>query len=266
MQVNIGDSFDDSADPRPSNVGERISTPSDGLRYTPLAAAAAALPDLCADMNAIKDRVLGRRGATASGGVCTPGENREVYEELQSRHQVDLDVEANVSALEDPNLIAHMETARARLAEHNKLLAAIPHREVLRTSYLKAMGGLSSLIREVDENNKTESGKVETGFQQARALSGIAFGKTPIADSGTKEAIRHASKKVDEVAKSYESHLKTAETYRRALFSLRCEFETFGDGILKLVEFSEEERRRLRELLALKANARGGPRCQESPY
>jgi hypothetical protein len=244
------------------------------LNFTPLTASILgsvkdedASPDLGTDMAAIRDRVLGRRGAGAGEDAdLTTDEHREVYDELKSRHQVDLNLEANAAALEDPSLIAHMEAARRRLAEQEKALLRLPRREALRTTYLQAMGKISTLIRKLDDEHQAERENVEIGYRQVRVLKELAEGRKPhgfpsfgpaaVADPGTKEAMGIASKKAAGIAKSYEDILALIESAKQTLFVLRRDIETFGDGFLELIEASEEDRRRLREFLQIASQRR----------
>ena len=233
-------------------------------------------PDLGADMAAIRARVLGRRTAEAAAAAqLTADEHREVYDELKTAHQVDLNIEANALALEDPTLIAHMEAARRRLAEQEKALLRLPRREALRTTYLQTMGKLSTLIRKLDEEHQAERENVELGYRQARVLGELAEGRKPhgypafgaaaVADPGAKEAMGIASKKAAGIAKSYEDILALVDAAKTTLFVLRREVETVGDGLLELVEACEEDRRRLREFLEVAAQAKAVSRASAGP-
>lgn len=261
------------------------------LNYTPLTAAMTGsngapltgaideetgVPDLGADMAAIRARVLGRRTAeAAAAALLTADEHREVYDGLKTVHQVDLNIEANALALEDPTLIAHMESARRRLAEQEKALLRLPRREALRTSYLDVMGKVSTLIRKLEDEHQAARENVERGFRQARVLGELAAGRKPhgypafgaaaVSDRGAREAMGIASKKAGEVAKSYEDVLAVVDAAKTTLFVLRRDFEAVGDGLLELIEACEEDRRRLREFLEIAArtkavsNASAGP-------
>lgn len=270
-----------TTDDKKTETGE---APPSFLNFTPLTAsmlgggddAESAAPDLGADMAAIRARVLGRRGGGAGAADLTTDEHREVYDELKSRHQVDLNLEANAAALEDPTLLAHMEAARRRLAEQEKALLRLPRREALRTTYLQTMGKLSTLIRKLDEEHQAERENVEVGYRQARVLGELAEGRKPhgfpafgpaaVADPGTKEAMGIASKQAAGVAKSYEELLAHVESAKQTLFVLRREIEAFGDGFLELVEASEEDRRRLREFLQIAAQSRAVKAVADPPH
>ncbi|GFR88597.1 hypothetical protein ElyMa_002522000 [Elysia marginata] len=253
-------------------------TPSSFLSYTPLTAAgllggehahaSSAISDdkaglaFGADMAAIRARVLGRRSSNDDAyAVFTPDEHREAYDELKLRLQVDLNFEPNAAALEDPTLIAHMEAARQRLAEQKKALSLLPCREALRTAFLKLMGNLSILIRELDEGNQTARVDVEIGYRHSRALRDLAkghtplgytaFGSTSVADLDTQAAMGIASNKAAETAEAYEKLVSRVEKTKTSLFVLRREVAEVGEGLLKLAEASDENRRRQQEFFRI---------------
>lgn len=269
--------------------GDGAEHPADNasgfFSYTPLTAGMqqlgggaadddAAGPNLGADMAEIRARVLGRRAEAAAANAdddeaaatLTAEENREVYEELKKRHQVDLNDEAHASALEDPTLLAHMEAARRRLAEQEKALLRLPRLEDLRANYLKTMGQISGLIRKLEDQHMTERENVEVGYRQGRVLGELLEGRKPHgypalgaaarADPATKEALGTAATKATKIAQSYETLLGFVEEAKQTLFVLRRQVETVGDGLIELVEASEEDRRRLREYLMMASRTR----------
>lgn len=250
---------DEHGDPHASE-GETAAAPSASEGET---AAALPIPESGMDgvtMAALRARVLGRASAPPAA------DHGDLYNELRARHQVDLNDEANVSVLEDPALIAHMEAARRRLAEHQKALLRLPRREALRTTYVESMGQLSALVRQLDDRHQAERENVETSHRQARVLGELAeghkphgypaFGAAAVADPGAKEAMAVAAAKAAGVAEGYEALLETVGGVKASLFVLRRQVEAFGDGFLELLEASEEDRRRLREFLEIAARAK----------
>lgn len=248
------------------------------LPYTPLSASTMAAqmehladedagPKLGADMADIRARVLGRRaGISTAGKDLTSDEHKEVYRELQKQHQVDLNEEANASALEDPTLIAHMEGARRRLAEHEREMLQLPRLEETRAKYLRMMGKLATLLRSLEDHHMAERENVELGFRQGRVLSDLLEGRKPhgypalggpaLSDPGTVAALGLAAEKADNVAKSYEAFLEFVEESRQTLFVLRREFETVADALIEINEATDEDRRRLREVLLVASKAK----------
>ena len=241
-------------------------------------------PGLGADMAAIRARVLGRRADVFASNACagpgsglTPDEHREVYDELLLHNQVDLNLEANAANLEDPTLIVHMEKARTRLAEQEKALLRLPQREDLRTTYINSVGELSTLIRALDIEHQANRENVETGHLLARDLHTLAAGQKPhgfsaafgavsLADPDTKEAMCIAENKAITIAASYEKLHSFVGSVARTLFLLRRDIETFGDGLFDLIEASEEDRRRLREVLQIVPDLlKGGARTIADP-
>lgn len=220
------------------------------------------LPDsatLSADMNNIRARVLGRR-EKSEDDTPTEDENREIYNEMQSRHQIDLNKEENAAMLEDPTLIAHMEASRRRLDEQEKRLSELPSRESLRSSYLKSMGKLSTLIRQLDEDYQASISGVELGFIQARALKSLSNGlkshtfpttmsKEALSNDNNKKILTTASEKASDIAECYEKTNKHIEQIKQTIFIIRREVEKFGDGFINLLEATENDRRHLREYL-----------------
>jgi len=238
-----------------------------------------ASPELGADMAEIRARVLGRRMEAAQAveaardkDALTTEEHREVYRELQRKHQVNLNEELHAAALEDPTLVAHMEASRRRLAEQEQALLRLPRLETLRTRYLKAMGQISSLVRGLEEQHMAERENAEIGHRQRRVLIDLsegrkphgfpAFGSAARGDPGAKEALALAAIEAEKVAQSYDGLLHLIADSKQALFVLRREVETVGDGLIELVEAAEEDRRRLREffLIASRFQAAGPPR------
>lgn len=223
------------------------------------------VPDLGADIAEIRKRVLDERGEGGADSL-TADENRKVYNELVKRHQVDLNDEENVANLEDPSLVAHMEAARRRLAEQERALARLPQLEVLRSQYLKAMGKISSLVRSLEERSQSERENVELAHRQPRILETLGVGQKPhgfaaplpppvAADPATKEALTITGKKAQDVAENYEAFLTAVQEVKNDLFVVRREVEEVGDGLLGLVEASEEDRRLQREYLRLASKA-----------
>jgi hypothetical protein len=247
----------------------------------------AADPDLGADMAEIRARVLGRRGTAANqhlfsrfegtaerlalsaeeqiSSAGSSGSADRVNEEPNRRYQIDLNDEAHAAALEDPTLLAHMEAARHRLAEQERALLRLPALEALRTSYLKSVGALSALVRDLGDRHEAERELVEISLRQGRALAGLIGGRKvhgfPLLgaaareDPGVRQAMEVASEKATASAGAYEALLAFVESSRKTLFILRRDVEGFGQGLIDLVEASEDDRRGLKEYLALASRA-----------
>lgn len=225
---------------------------------------------LGADMSEIRARVLGSRMDAAQaaemaldGNALTPDEHCEVYNELKRKHQVDLHVEANSIALEDPTLLAHIEAARRRLAEHERALLRFPRLEDYRSNYLKTLGQVSNCIRELEDLYKGERESVEVAFFLGRDIEMLLAGRKPHglpvlgaaarADPAIREILTLLAARVSQIAQAYEKVINFVENTHQALFVHRREIEKFTDGLIGLVEATSEECSRLRELLALVA-------------
>jgi hypothetical protein len=220
-----------------------------GAGVDPLTTAAAKIPSLGVDMAAIRERVLNRRAEQQEGPTCTPAEHREVYNELKSRHQVNLDEEQNAVELEDPTLILHMEGARARLQQQEEALRRLPERETLRTAYLQTMRKLSDVIRSLSDSIAFERNNVELCHRRARTLTTLLSGRK--APGEETSALELAVKESNSSALSYEACVKLIEAAKEEVFLVRRDIETVGDGLLKLVDAGVDERCQLREYLAL---------------
>ena len=223
---------------------------------------------LGAEMSEIRARVLGCRMDAAraaevaqDGSALTPDEHREVYSELKQKHQIDLNLEDNSVALEDPALLAHMEAARRRLAEHEQALLRFPRLEDHRSNYLKTLGQVSNCIRQLEDLYKGERESVEVAFFLGRDIEMLLAGRkshefpvlgaTARADPATRDALTIIAARVTQIAQTYEKVINFVENTHQALFVNRREIEKCTDGLINLVEATSEECSRLREVLAL---------------
>ena len=214
--------------------------------------------ELGVDIAEIRARVLGRRmeasqdkEAAMEGDFLTTTEHQEVYKELQNKHQVDLNEESNVVVIEDPNLMAHMEASRRRLAEQERALLRLPRLENLRTKYLNVMGQVSSLIHKLEEQHMSKRENIEISYRQKDVLTDLLHPFTSRKDSGVEKALTLAIKKSEVIAKSYDDLLNFVKDLKQTFFVLRREVEVVGDGFINLIEASEEDRRCLREFLEI---------------
>jgi hypothetical protein len=195
------------------------------------------------------------------GDALTPDEHCEVYGELKRKHQIDLNVEANTIALEDPALLAHMEAARHRLAEHEQALLRFPRLEDHRSNYLKTLGQVSNCIRQLEDLYKGERESVEVAFFLSRDVEMLLAGRKPHefpilgatarADPVIREVLTIFAARVKQIAQVYEKVINFVENTHQALFVHRREIEKFTDGLIGLAEATSEECSRLREVLAL---------------
>lgn len=217
------------------------------------------IPSLGDDLAAIRERVLGRRAALSATEELTPEENAEVYGEMKKRHQVDLNEEENVTLLEDPNLVAHMEAARRRLAEHEAGLSRLPKTEALRTQFLNVMRQMSEMIRTMETAEPEERETVERAHYVVTALGRVAAGGSSrnypglapaaAADPSVQALIGTVAKSVTEVAAGYDAFLSTYAAQKQEIFVIRREVEAVGDGLLSIIAEVEEDRRKLREFM-----------------
>lgn len=218
------------------------------------------IPSLGDDLAAIRERVLGRRAAAAAATEeLTPEENAEVYGEMKKRHQVDLNEEENVILLEDPNLVAHMEAARRRLAEHEAGLSRLPKTEALRTQFLNVMRQMSEMIRTMETELPEERETVERAHYVVTALGRVAAGGSSrnypglapaaAADPSVQALIGTVAKSVTEVAAGYDAFLSAYAKQKQDIFVIRREVEAVGDGLLNIIAEVEEDRRKLREFM-----------------
>lgn len=220
---------------------------------------------LGADIAEVRARVLGGRKASEA----TPADHRAVAEELRERHQIDLNEEENLAHLEDPGLVAHMRSARSQLARHQEALARLPRRESLRTLHLDSVGAVSRQLREFDAYDMLNREQVEHAHRLARIIGDVAR-RRPIhgfsgvlspaaaADPSVAKVLRHLQEKAEGVARAYEEAVDRVKAMKGEVFAARQKIERAGDGLLKLVEGGEEERRRLREYARL-LGAKAGP-------
>jgi len=211
---------------------------------------------LGADLAEIRKRVLGDRTDATN---LSPEEHKELYDVVKQQYQVDLNEEAAAAGLEDPSLMAHIEGARRRLAEHERHLLRLPRLEELRSNYLKTMRKMSDLLRSLEDQHMAERENVELGHRQGRIIEDLLDGGRPHgfqslglsarSDPVVRENLTLLSAKSKNLAASYETLLEFVEGSRQALFVLRRDVETVADGLIDLVEAAEEDRRRLREFL-----------------
>ncbi len=215
----------------------------------------------------IRARVLGTRagGAPAEAAPSTE-EQRTIYQELQKRHQVDLNDERNLAGLEDPGLLSHMEGARRRLAEQDRALSRLPCREALREDYIKSLGEVSGVLARSEQLLSDTRERVELAFLLPRQVRAFAAGQTPhgatrplpatvVADPAVGAALAFVEKKGEAVAEAFEKGLEVLSETRGQLFVARRQMEGVCDGLLALLEGAEEERRLLREYLRVASQA-----------
>ena len=212
------------------------------------------LPDMAADMAEIRRRVLGR----APSAPATEAEERQIYNTLRGNHQVDLDKEENLANLED--------AARERLCQSAKAMLRLPLREDLRSQHAAAVREVSDLVRRLDDSTVAHHERAEQAGRQGRVLAMLAAGHVPygftqavgratVADPAFQQAMALAATLADATAANYDGLLKETNETREALFRLRREVEQVGDGLLSLIEASENDRRTQREYLQLGARA-----------
>jgi hypothetical protein len=227
------------------------------------------LPDdaLAPTLAEIRARVLGARSAGGPAeGAPSADEQRAIYQELQKRHQVDLNDERNLVGLEDPGLLSHMEGARRRLAEQDRALSRLPCREALREDYVSALGMVAGVLALAEELLTDEREHVELAFLLPRQVSAFAAGQTPhgaarplpaaaAADPAVGAALAFIAKKGEAVAVAFEKDLEALSETRSRLFVARRKLESVCDGLLALLEGAEEERRLLREYLHMASRA-----------
>lgn len=214
-------------------------------------------PDLGDDIAAIRERVLGPRRTED----MTAAEGQAFGAALREKYQVDLNEESGAASLEDPALRAHVESARRRLADHQRAMLRLPKLEELRSKYLATMSGLSEVLRKIESEVMERREGVERGFRQGRVLADIStgreahgykvFGAAAQKDAGVQTSMPKASKEATAIAEQFEATIEYIEDVRKTLFVLRRDVDTFGDGLINLYESSEEDRRRMRELMAL---------------
>ena len=258
-------SFASPSDPPPSGSDERGG--GYGLLGGGDLAGEGAPPpqdDLAPTLAAIRARVL---GPLAPSGGETGDQQREIYQELQKRHQIDLNDERNLAGLEDPGLLSHMEGARRRLAAHAAAVAARPPREALREEYVGALGDFTALIARAESLHGGQREQVELAFLLPRQVAAYAEGKTPrgaerplpagvLADTGTQSAFAFLGKKGQALAEGYEKDTEGWLDFRNRLFVVRRRLESVCDGLLVHAEGAEEEQRLLREYVRAAGQAR----------
>jgi len=212
---------------------------------------------LGADMFEIRRMVLGKGGG---GREATADENREIYDALKKKNQIDLNDEKNLAPLEDPTLVDHMRAARGRLTSYKKALERLPKKDALWNDFLKEARGMSDVIREMEDSILGNRGEVEVAYRQGRVLRELLEGKTPHGfsplgqsartDTGARDSLTLSAKKADEVAATFEGFLDDFEKMKVKIFVLRRDIDKTFDGMQKLYEAAEEERRITREYLA----------------
>lgn len=228
---------------------------------------------LGAEIEEIRQRVLGRRKGADDQDPLTAEDCQKVYEEIKDKVQVDLNCERNVTALEDPNLLAHMEAGRRRLAEQEKKILSLPKRATLKIAYLKVLGQMSELIRQYDETAPQTQAKVETAHLVPQALASMANGEKPRgyiaqkAGSGadSTKVLKAAAEMAKNSAEDFEGVIKAMDARQKEIFRLRREIETFADGMTALFDAVDEERRRLREYLQIALQGAAKPVVADPP-
>jgi hypothetical protein len=223
------------------------------------------------DLVAIRMRVLGQRPKES----LTPEDHGKIYKKLQEKHQVDLNDEDAVVSLEDPNLQAHMEGARRRLAEHERAMLRLPRMENLRTKYLKNTGKLSGILRNLDDLKTAEKEHVEISFHHAKVIKTLLEGrgihrnpslpKSVLEHEEVRENLSLLRKCSKSIAKYYQDFVNSMEETRKALFVLRRDIVEVGDGLIEIVEAVEEDRRRLREYLMIASKVQRQKGLTEPP-
>ncbi len=225
------------------------------------------IPSFGADLHTLRQRVLGSRkpGAQiAEEPDLTASENREVYEALRKRHQVDLNDEDNLPLLEDPTLRAHMDGARLRLRQHEEAMTVLPAAEALRTQYLKFMGNFSERLRGLEDEHLQFRTGVDEAHMISTSIEQLLAGQTPHghteglpanvrANSSVKAVLVLLQKKTLASATVFEGTSDFLENHRNELFVLRREVEVVVDGLLKLCRQIDEYRRLQREMLLVVA-------------
>jgi hypothetical protein len=226
---------------------------------------------------------------TAPASEATENPDKETIAELRNRvlglglethiaQQIDLNDEKNIiDGLEDSALVAHMEHARHRLAEQHQILNRLPRREELRTEYIGAMGNISEMIRSLETVKSEESESVEKAYLLVKAVAYCVENQgTPVIDAPTLSRAARAEKSVidmckyvavrgKEIAVGYEALQLRNNELKNKLFTMRRQVEKAGDGLLELIEASEEDRRRQREYLSLASKAEVSVRHANAP-
>ena len=206
------------------------------------------------DISAIRERVLGKRPTNK----ISSSEHKALYADLQKNLEIDLNEEENLAPLEDPVLIAHMNSARAQLIQYQKTLSRLPRRETLRTQHLDSMGAMSRQLREFDEFNMYYQEQIEHSHRLARIINdltrqkpihglNIILPKEIATNPAVVEAFTFLYKKALASAKMFEGAISRVAEIKRNIFSIRHTFEESGDGLLRLIESAEEGRRRYQE-------------------
>jgi hypothetical protein len=208
------------------------------------------------DLNELQLRVLDGKTELSSD------DNREVYELLKKKHQVDLNDEANLPLLEDPVLKNHMASARDRLNLFNtQVLNALPLVENLRLQYIKLIGKFSTDLTAVS-NNRLEAQGTFDKFQacsmhieqllRGEIPHGLELSKPLQKDEQLRNVFNFLIKEIKKITLDYEKHSKDMEVLLDGLFVARREFEQIIDGLFKICQQIDECRRLQREILSLK--------------
>jgi hypothetical protein len=148
--------------------------------------------------------------------------------------QVDLDLEENVRELEDPSLIAHMESARQSLARQMAELLMPPKRSELMVQMAYLHQNLADVLKYLEASRQGQDDFL-------RATSG--FCKL----MKTKQLMDTATE-IDTSAKNLVAVLAQLQN---KLLVIRREYEKFTDDTSKYCNNINEERLHLREYLAV---------------
>jgi hypothetical protein len=206
------------------------------------------------DLVAIRQKVVAEREGRFSSdrnpvdsGAATVNlteeEERKVYNELKSKHQVDLHDENNLAELEDKGLIDHIAQARRTLAEQEQKKTALPNRDNIRARHVHSKLQFSSLVQALESANMNLLCGVEEAFLQGSNTAKIAAGKTPHSFPEVPEekpvnhgALATLSTKVDGAAKSCQAASSAIADAVNGIDVLRRECETVVDSLIKLVD------------------------------
>lgn len=190
------------------------------------------------DLAALRQRAVADRG-----GALTDSDERKVHEELRKKHQVDLNDERNLSELEDPGLVSHMEQARRTLASQMAKSGALPARADMRAKQVQNARQFSSLIQKLDQVKRDLQCGTEETFLQAANAAKLAAGQTPhafprvaVGWPPNHEALGALGRKIAAAAKSCETTSDVLVEAVAGFDVLRRDSEVVVDTLVRLVE------------------------------
>jgi hypothetical protein len=171
------------------------------------------------------------------------GDARRHYEELQRQHQVDLNDTKNLADLEDAGLQAHMEQARALLADHERNRAALVDEEQLARGRLEIDQALSNLLKSLNDQRMElqvacDNVLLQAANAQKLAEGGLPHGYPPAGggDHGSR-CTEHLGRKLQGAGGALARIVEELKRFEQDLTLTRRTYETTVEGLARRSEY-----------------------------